>query len=249
MSPSVGRDFRPDRRRDDGRSMKHVITFARVVLTAVAFLSFWFGAFVMVAFCSDRALAGPARPAIERAAACQRALQRFHAVPRLHAGRGSSTSTPAPIGPPRPQVRHDRQPPDARRLQAIAAIYGRIACVAKTPLFRAPVVGWCCGRSPTSTAGRGRVLRRDDGRPGARSARESMPVLVFPRGRGRRSTGCARSCAGPSRSPAARTSPSSRCSSVARPRRSARGGHGTISPSRADFTPTAAGDKPWRLAG
>jgi 1-acyl-sn-glycerol-3-phosphate acyltransferase len=167
--------------------MKHLITFGRVALTAVAFLSFWFGAFVMVAFAFPIARWRARRaPAIERAAACQRVLQRaftlFHDYMRVATlidfdPRGADRATP---GPKFVMIANH---PTLVDFTAIAAIYGRIACVVKTPLFRAPVVGRVLRQVAYLNSGSGDVFS------GAMMVgqaldrlEQSMPVLVFPEG-------------------------------------------------------------------
>ena len=167
--------------------MRHVINFVRVALTAVAFLSFWGGSFVVAAIAFPIARWRARRaPAIERAAACQRTLQRaftlFHDYMRVV---GLIDFDPR---------RFDRATPGAKFVMianhptlvdftAIAAIYGRIACVAKTPLFRTPVVGRVLRQVAYLDSGSGDKFSGAVmvGQALDRLA-QSMPVLVFPEG-------------------------------------------------------------------
>jgi 1-acyl-sn-glycerol-3-phosphate acyltransferase len=167
--------------------MKHVITFGRVALTAVAFLSFWFGSFVMVAFAFPIARWRTRRAsAVERAAACQRALQRaftlFHDYMRV-VGLIDFDPRRADRATPGEKFVMIANHPTLVDVTAIASIYGRITCVAKTPLFRAPVVGRVLRQVAYLNSGSGDVFSGAMmvGQALDRLA-ESMPVLVFPEG-------------------------------------------------------------------
>jgi 1-acyl-sn-glycerol-3-phosphate acyltransferase len=167
--------------------MRHLINFGRVALTAVAFLSFWFGSFVMVAFAFPitRWRARRLSP-IERAAACQRTMQRaftlFHDYMRV-VGLIDFDPRQADRATPGPKFVMIANHPTLVDVTAIAAIYGRIACVAKTPLYRAPVVGRVLRQVAYLNSGSGDVFSGAVmvGQALERLA-ESMPVLVFPEG-------------------------------------------------------------------
>jgi 1-acyl-sn-glycerol-3-phosphate acyltransferase len=160
---------------------------ARVGLAGLAFIGFWLGALFNAVIVLPLCLLAHRRASrFDRAAACQRWIQRafvfFHDYMRWcdlvrFDPRDVTRATP---GPGFVLVANH---PTLVDVTAIAAVFGRLTCVAKTPLFRSPFIG--------------RVLRAcaymdgGDGDPfsGALVVGQSiervtagMPVLIFPEG-------------------------------------------------------------------
>jgi 1-acyl-sn-glycerol-3-phosphate acyltransferase len=167
--------------------MRLVITFARVTLAGLAFLSFWVGAFVVVAFAFPLARWRTRRAAaIDRAAACQRAMQRaftlLHDYMRV---TGLLHFDPRRVDAATPGSKFVMiaNHPTLVDVAAISAVYGRIACVAKTPLFHTPILGRALRQIAYLDSGSGDVFSGAMmvGQAMDRLA-QSMPVLVFPEG-------------------------------------------------------------------
>jgi 1-acyl-sn-glycerol-3-phosphate acyltransferase len=167
--------------------VRRIYLLGRVGLAGLAFLSFWVGGLVVVAVCVPLArLRHWREPPMARAAACQRWIQRafvlLHAYMRvcglLHFDpRATDRRSP---GPRFVMVANH---PTLVDVTAIAATFGRVTCIAKTALFRTPIVGtilracaYLDGGSGDAFAG-GRVV----GQALDRLAQE-MPVLIFPEG-------------------------------------------------------------------
>jgi 1-acyl-sn-glycerol-3-phosphate acyltransferase len=125
-------------------------------------------------------------PEMERAAACQRWLQRAYALLHhfmrvcglLHFAPRDVDHT-VPSGGFVMVANH----PSLVDVCALGALYGRMTCVAKTPLFRAPFVGqvlrWCAyldGGNGDPFSG-GLVVQQ-----GIDRIQRGMPVLIFPEG-------------------------------------------------------------------
>lgn len=177
--------------RESGRGrlsvLRRLIYFVRVVLAGTSFLGAWIGAMVMAAvlFPLSR-LRHRNKPAIERAAACQRWLQRAFALlfdyMRLcrlinFNARDVDASTP---GPRFVMVANH---PTLVDHGALAAAFGRLVCVAKPLLFRAPFVGqvvrgcaYLEGGETEGLAG-GLIVKEALDR-----IAQGMPMLVFPEG-------------------------------------------------------------------
>ncbi len=167
--------------------LRRLFLFARVVLAGSAFLGSWFGAGVLavVLFPISR-LRHRGQPAIERAAACQRWMQRafillfdyMRLCGLVHFNpRGLDTSTPA-----RGFVMVANHP-TLIDVAALSAVFGRLVCVAKPLLFRAPIIGqilrscvYLEGGEMEGLAG-GVVVNQALDRIG-----QGMPMLVFPEG-------------------------------------------------------------------
>ena len=167
--------------------VQRIILFVRVVLAGGAFLGAWIGAGVLatVLFPLSR-LRHRGQPAIERAAACQRWMQRafvllfdYMRLCRLvHFNpRGLDTSTPG--GGFVMVANH----PTLVDHGALSAMFGRLVCVAKPLLFRAPIIGqvlracaYLEGGEMKGLAG-GVVVNQALDRIG-----QGMPMLVFPEG-------------------------------------------------------------------
>jgi len=167
--------------------LRRLFLFARVVLAGSAFLGAWIGAGIlaMVLFPVSR-LRHRRQPAIERAAACQRWMQRAFVLlfdyirlcGLLHFNpRGLDTSTPA-----RGFVIVANHP-TLIDIAAVSAVFGRLVCVAKPLLFRAPIIGqilrscvYLEGGEMEGLAG-GVVVNQALDRIG-----QGMPMLVFPEG-------------------------------------------------------------------
>jgi 1-acyl-sn-glycerol-3-phosphate acyltransferase len=163
------------------------IKWARVGLAGLAFLGFWVGATLSAAVVLPLCLLVNRRRArFERAAACQRWIQRtfvfLHDYMRwcglLHFDpRAVDRSTP---GPGFVLVANH---PTLVDVAALSAVYGRLTCVAKSPLFRSPVIGHilrACGYidggggDPFSG---GLVVGQ-----GIERVAAGMPLLIFPEG-------------------------------------------------------------------
>jgi 1-acyl-sn-glycerol-3-phosphate acyltransferase len=167
--------------------LRRLFLFARVALAGSAFLGSWIGAAVLAAvlFPLSR-LRHRRQPAIERAAACQRWLQRAFVLlfdyMRLCGllsfnPRGLDTSTPAP------GYVIVANHPTLIDVAAVSAVFGRLVCVAKPLLFRAPIIGqilracvYLRGGEMEGLAG-GMVVSQALDR-----IAQGMPMLVFPEG-------------------------------------------------------------------
>jgi len=167
--------------------LRRLVLFARVVLAGSAFLGSWIGAGIlaMVLFPVSR-LRHRGQPSIERAAACQRWMQRAFVLlfdymrlcGLLHFNpRGLDASTPA-----RGFVMVANHP-TLIDVAALSAMFGRLVCVAKPLLFRAPIIGqilrscvYLEGGEMEGLAG-GVVVNQALDRIG-----QGMPMLVFPEG-------------------------------------------------------------------
>jgi len=159
----------------------------RAVRSGTSFLGAWIGAIVMatVLFPLSR-LRHRHEPAIERAAACQRWLQRAFVMlfdyMRLCGlidfnPRRVDTSTP---GPRFVMVANH---PTLVDHGALAAAFGRLVCVAKPLLFRAPIIGQvvrgCAYLEGGEAEGLAAGLIVNEALD---RIAQSMPMLVFPEG-------------------------------------------------------------------
>jgi 1-acyl-sn-glycerol-3-phosphate acyltransferase len=165
---------------------RRLLQLTRAVRSGTSFLGAWIGAIVMalVLFPLSR-LRHRGEPAIERAAACQRWLQRAFVMlfdyMRLcdlidFNPRRVDTSTP---GPGFVMVANH---PTLVDHGALAAAFGRLVCVAKPLLFRAPIIGQVvrgCAYLEGGETGLAAGLIVNQALD--RIAR-SMPILVFPEG-------------------------------------------------------------------
>jgi 1-acyl-sn-glycerol-3-phosphate acyltransferase len=167
--------------------LRRVFLLARVGLAGTAFLGAWLGALVLATIVFPVARLRHRRaPAMERAAACQRWLQRafvllcdyMRVCGLLHFNpRGLDDSTP---GARYVMVANH---PTLVDVAALSAVFGRFVCVAKPLLFRAPIIGrilracaYLEGGEMEGLAGGTSVNQALD-RLG-----QSMPMLVFPEG-------------------------------------------------------------------
>jgi 1-acyl-sn-glycerol-3-phosphate acyltransferase len=164
-----------------------VLKWVRIGLAGLAFLGFWIGAAVLALVVLP--LCVPLlrrRSRFERAAVCQRCVQRtfifLHDYMRwcglLHFNpRVVDRTVPAP------GFVLVANHPTLVDVVAISAVYGRMVCVAKTPLFRSPIVGQVLRACEYVDGGDGdpfsgalvvsqAIERVSDG----------MPVLIFPEG-------------------------------------------------------------------
>jgi 1-acyl-sn-glycerol-3-phosphate acyltransferase len=167
--------------------VKRLVQLGRIGLAGLAFLSFGvggllfaYGVLPLVRWRRRRA------SAVERDAACQRWVQRsfvllhdyMRVVGLLHfQPRGVERGAP---GPAFVIVANH---PTLVDITALASVYGRLACIAKTPIFRAPVLGavvracaYVDGGSGDAFAG-ARVVTQCLERLAA-----GMPVAIFPEG-------------------------------------------------------------------
>jgi 1-acyl-sn-glycerol-3-phosphate acyltransferase len=164
--------------------VRRVFLFARVVLAGSAFLGAWIGAFVLAALLLPLSRLRHRRaPAMERAAACQRWMQRafvlvfdyMRVCGLLHFDpRGLDASTP---GPRYVMVANH---PTLIDQAALSALFGRLVCVAKPLLFRTPILGQILRSCVYLEGGdmglaAGTVVNQALDR-----LAQSMPVLVFP---------------------------------------------------------------------
>jgi len=167
--------------------MKRAILFVRVVLTGIAFTSFWVGGFVLVVVGFPIARWRHRRdPPMERAAGCQRWVQRAYTM--LHDFMRISrliNFNPRRVDPavPGPRYVMVANHPTLVDVCALGAVYGRLTCIAKTALFRTPVVGSILRGCAYLDSGAGDVFSAASvvGQALDRLS-QSMPVLVFPEG-------------------------------------------------------------------
>jgi 1-acyl-sn-glycerol-3-phosphate acyltransferase len=160
---------------------------ARVGLAGLAFVGFGLGAVLLTWIVLPLTRARHRRaPTFERAAACQRWVQRsfvmlfdyMRACGLLRFDpRGVDARTPGP------RFVLVANHPTLVDVAALSAVFGRMTCIAKTPIFRAPVVGalvracaYLDGGGGDAFAGAGVV-----GQALERLAAD-MPVAVFPEG-------------------------------------------------------------------
>lgn len=166
---------------------RRAFLFARVLLAGCAFLGAWIGAALLatIVFPLSRLRHRRAAP-IERAAACQRWMQRafvllfdyMRLVGLLSFNpRGLDTSTP---GSRFVMVANH---PTLIDVAALSAVFGRVVCVAKPLLFRVPFLGrilracvYLEGGEQEGLAGVSVVNQALD------RLAQSMPMLVFPEG-------------------------------------------------------------------
>ena len=166
--------------------LHRVFLLIRVGLAGTAFLGAWLGALVLAAIVFPLVRLRHRRaPAMERAAACQRWLQRAFVLlcdyMRLWGllqfnPRGLDAATP---GQRYVMVANH---PTLVDVAALSAVFGRFVCVAKPLLFRAPILGQvlrACGYLDGEMEGLagGAILNQALDRIG-----QSMPLLVFPEG-------------------------------------------------------------------
>jgi 1-acyl-sn-glycerol-3-phosphate acyltransferase len=167
--------------------LKRLTLIGRVVLAGLAFLSFGLGALVLAALVLPLARwrhrgAG----AIDRAVACQRGVQRSFALlfDYMRAcGLLRFDPRRADARTPGPSFVIVANHPTLVDVAALSAVFGRMTCVAKTPVFRAPFVGGIVRSCAYLDGGSG------DAFAGARVVTQAldrlasdMPVAVFPEG-------------------------------------------------------------------
>jgi len=161
--------------------------WARVGLAGLAFLGFWMGAvvlaFVVFPVCH---LVRWRAPRFERAAACQVWLQlTFTFLHDYMRWCGLLHFNPRDVqaGVPASGFVLVANHPTLVDVAALSGVFGRLTCVAKTPLFRSPVIGHilrACGYldggggDPFSG---GQVVDQ-----GVERVSAGMPVLIFPEG-------------------------------------------------------------------
>jgi len=167
--------------------LRRLFLLARVGLAGTAFLGAWLGALVLAAAILPLARLRHRRaPAMERAAACQRWLQRAFALlfdymrlcGLVHFNpRGQDASTP---GPRFVMVANH---PTLVDQAALSAVFGRFVCVAKPLLFRVPMLGqilracaYLEGGATAGLAGGATVSQALE------RIAQSMPMLAFPEG-------------------------------------------------------------------
>jgi 1-acyl-sn-glycerol-3-phosphate acyltransferase len=167
--------------------LRRVLWFVRGGLSGSSFLGAWLGAAVLAALIFPLTRLRHRRaPAMERAAACQRWLQRafvllfdYMRLCRLvHFNpRGIDASTP---GQRYVMVANH---PTLVDQAALSALFGRFVCVAKPLLFRVPLVGQVLRACAYLEGGGG------EGLAGSTTVNQaldriahSMPMLVFPEG-------------------------------------------------------------------
>jgi len=167
--------------------LRRALLLARVGLAGTAFLGAWLGALVLAALILPLSRLRHRRaPAMERAAASQRWLQRAFALlfdyMRLCGllsfnPRGLDAATP---GPRFVMVANH---PTLVDVAALSAVFGRFVCVAKPLLFRVPMLGqilracvYLEGGAGEGLAGGATVNQALD------RISQSMPMLVFPEG-------------------------------------------------------------------
>ena len=227
----------PDRPSARRLMPRRLYLLARVGLAGLAFLSFGVGAVLLAWVVLPLARWRRRRaPPLERAAACQRWVQRSFVV--LH---GYMRACGLLHFEPR---RVDARVPGARfvivanhptlvDVAALAATFGRLTCIAKRPIFRAPVVGAIVRACGYLDGGGDDVFAGADvvGQALERLAAD-MPVVVFPEGTGspagKAPPACILSSGARSKSLVGPACPCCPSSSAASPRRWARADRGTI---------------------
>jgi 1-acyl-sn-glycerol-3-phosphate acyltransferase len=167
--------------------LRRAFLLVRVGLAGLAFLGAWLGGLILAGIIFPLShLRHRGEPPMERAAACQRWLQRAFVLlfdymrlcGLLHFNpRGLDTSTP---GPGFVMVANH---PTLVDVSALSAVFGRIVCVAKPLLFRTPIIGSilraCVYLQGGETEGLGGVAVVNQALD---RLAQSMPVLVFPEG-------------------------------------------------------------------
>ena len=184
-------DFESAVPRSPGRGtpsiLRRIFLFLRVIAAGTAFLGAWLGAIVLggILFPLSR-LRHRRAPAMERAEACQRWLQRAFVLlfdyirmwGLLHFNpRGVDASIP---GQRYVMVANH---PTLVDIAALSAVFGRIVCVAKPLLFRTPFLGQVLGACVYLEGGEmeGLAVAAVITQALDRLA-QSMPLLVFPEG-------------------------------------------------------------------
>lgn len=168
-------------------SLPDLFKWVRVGLAGLAFLGFWiFAALIAVAAVPITLLLTRGRPRFERAAACQRWIQRgFTFLHDYMRWCGLLHFNPRVVDPTVPAggfvivANH----PTLVDVAAVSAVYGRLTCVAKTALCRSPFVGLILRASAYLDGGAGDpfagalVVTQ-----GVERVANGMPVLIFPEG-------------------------------------------------------------------
>jgi 1-acyl-sn-glycerol-3-phosphate acyltransferase len=184
-------DFESAVPRSPGRGtpsiLRRIFLFLRIIAAGTAFLGAWLGAIVLggILFPLSR-LRHRRAPAMDRAAACQRWLQRAFVLlfdyirmwGLLHFNpRGVDASIP---GQRYVMVANH---PTLVDIAALSAVFGRIVCVAKPLLFRTPFLGQVLGACVYLEGGEmeGLAVAAVISQALDRLA-QSMPLLVFPEG-------------------------------------------------------------------
>jgi 1-acyl-sn-glycerol-3-phosphate acyltransferase len=156
-------------------------------LAGLAFVGFWIGCVLIVVLALPIAKwRHRARPSMERAEACQRVVQRAFTV--LHDYMrfcGLLHFDPRVVDPTIPNGRYVMvaNHPTLVDVAALAAVFGRLTCVAKTPLFRSPIIGGVLRSCAYMDGGDGGTFAGALVVPQALERLSAgMPVLVFPEG-------------------------------------------------------------------
>jgi 1-acyl-sn-glycerol-3-phosphate acyltransferase len=167
--------------------VKRIFQMGRIGLAGLAFLSFGLGGllFALILLPLLR-WKHRGQPDLARAAACQRWVQRsfvlLHAYMRVC---GLLDFDPRRTADRTPGSRFVivANHPTLVDVSAIIAVFGRSACVAKTPIFRAPVIGsivrscgYLDGGGGDPFAGASVV------RQALERLAEQMPIVIFPEG-------------------------------------------------------------------
>src|SRR3954465_9539576 len=168
-------------------SVPDLFKWVRIGLAGLAFLGFWIvAALIAVAAIPLTLLLTRRLPRFERAAACQRWIQRgFTFLHDYMRWCGLLHFNPRLVDPAVPAggfvivANH----PTLVDVAAVSAVYGRLTCVAKTALCRSPFVGLILRASAYLDGGAGDpfagalVVSQ-----GVERVANGMPVLIFPEG-------------------------------------------------------------------
>ena len=168
-------------------TLRRLWLLVRVGLAGLAFLGFWVGGILLVAIALPLTRLRHLRaPALERAAACQRWVQlSFTFLHDYMRWCGLLHFQPRTVdrATPGPRFVMVANHPTLVDVAALAAVYGRLTCAAKSVLFRSPVVGHVLRWSAYLDGGDGGPF---SGASVVQQAldrlRGDMPVLVFPEG-------------------------------------------------------------------
>ena len=167
--------------------LRQVYLLGRIGLAGLAFLSFWVGGLLIGSLILPLTRWRHRRGSVmERAVACQRWVQRsfvlLHAYMRVC---GLLHFQPKMVDASVPGTRFVMvaNHPTLVDVAALAAVFGRITCIAKRPLFRTPILGAILRSCAYIDGGNGDAL---SGALVVSRALEllalEMPVLVFPEG-------------------------------------------------------------------
>jgi 1-acyl-sn-glycerol-3-phosphate acyltransferase len=168
-------------------SFQHVVLLVRIGLAGLAFLGFSLGSMLVASIVLPIARwRHRTAPRFEQAAACQRWIRRgfvfLHDYMRwcrlIHFDH-RVVEVPAPSQPYVIVANH----PTLVDVSALVSVFGRLTCVAKTPLFRSPITGSILRSCAYLDGGDGGLLASALVVPQAlERLNAGMPVLVFPEG-------------------------------------------------------------------